>query len=289
MYNLLIAEYIKTNKEAHHMTFDFISEKSDTPVSTISAYAKAQVTSPKDETLIRIAAVFGDGPDVIYKMKQAAAEATEKEKKLIASSSDEQRMKQLADLIRTSVSALLEEYRIQAAQQQTEILEHADRRVEEERIRFKERAAEVVRQCNEEMARNKELYDQRYKMTLNHCEQRVADIKEHMNDVLKEKRDSELKMSHQYSRNREFLKSCVRNLSATSIILMLTNIFFGAYAVFSYTVFDMADPTRGLHRESHSVGPLMLFLSIVMIGYAAFRLIVLYIRRPKERIEEVEQ
>ena len=176
--------------------------------------------------------------------------------------------------------------RAAAAAQQTEILQHADRRVEEERARFKERAAEVVKQCNEEMDRNKAFYDERYKMTISHCDQRVADIRAHMADIVQEKRDAEKKMSRQYARNRAYLRSSVRNLCIAGGILLVTNIFFGAYAIFAYTVFDMQDPTRGLHRETHSIGPMMLFLAIVAICVAGALVVSMLAKKPKHEEEE---
>ena len=64
---------------------------------------------------------------------------------------------------------------------------------------------------------------------------------------------------------------------------MLTNVFFGAYAIFAYTTFDMADPTRGLHRETHSIGPVALVVAVMLIVIAVSRLFILFLNRPKKK------
>ena len=286
MFKIQLAQYINDNLALHKLTYKQLSDISGVAPSSIHASAQGSVNNPDDDNLRRIAKAFGDPPEIIQQMRRESIGATAAENKLIAEADDKQLMEKMGTLLRTTLLAVLEEYRAAAAAQQTEIIQHANQRVEEERTRFKERAADVVKQCNEEMERNKAFYDQRYQMTIAHCDQRIADIKAHMADIVQEKRDAEKKMSRQYARNRAYLRSSVRNLCIAGGVLLVTNIFFGAYAIFAYTVFDMQDLTRGLHRETHSVGPMMLFLAIVAICVAGALVVSMLAKKPKHEEEE---
>ena len=286
LFKIQFAQYINDKLAENDWTYKDLNGHSGVPTSTISSYAQGKTNNPDEENLLCIIKAFGDPPEILQQMRRAALPSTVAENKLIAGASDQERMEKFAALLRSNMLSVFEEYQAAAAAQQAEILQHADRRVEEERARFKERAAEVVKQCNEEMDRNKSFYDERYKMTISHCDQRVADIRAHMADIVQEKRDAEKKMSRQYARNRAYLRSSVRNLCIAGGILLVTNIFFGAYAIFAYTVFDMQDPTRGLHRETHSIGPMMLFLAIVAICVAGALVVSMLAKKPKHEEEE---
>ncbi len=281
MFKIQFAQYVNDNLALKDWTYKDLNGHSGVPVSTISAYAQGKVNNPDEDNLQRIVKAFGDSPEILQQMRRAALPSTVAENKLIAGASDQERMEKFAALLRSNMIAVMEEHRAASAAQQTEIINHADRRIEEERARARDLNAKVLQQCNEEVARNKAFYDQRYQMMREHCDQRIADAKEHMADVMREKASSETKIARQYKRNREYLKSSVRNLCAAGGILLITNIFFGAYAIFAYTVFDMQDPTRGLHRETHSVGPMMLFLAIVAIGVAAALFVSMLAKRPR--------
>ena len=286
MFKIQLAQYINDNLALHNLTYKQLGDLSGVPPSSIHAYAQGKVNNPDEDNLLRIIKAFGDPPETLQQMRRASLPSTLTENKLIAGASDQERMEEFAALMRSNMLSVLDEYRAAAAAQQTEIIQHADQHVEEERARFKERAAEVVKQCNEEMERNKAFYDQIYQMTIAHCDQRIADIKAHMDDIVQEKRDAEKKMSLQYARNRAYLRSSVRNLCIACGILLITNIFFGAYAIFAYTEFDMHDPSRGLLRETHSIGPMMLFLAIVAICVACALVVSMLAKKPKHEEEE---
>ena len=129
MFNLRVAEYIKTNMHRHAMTFERLKEVSGVPLSTLNAYANAKVAKHTEDTLLRIAAAFGDPPTVIEDMRKMSAESYEQEKRLIAESKDAEQMAKLSALIRSNVAQILEEYRTQALAQQVETSRHADERV----------------------------------------------------------------------------------------------------------------------------------------------------------------
>lgn len=286
MFKIQLAQYINDNLALHKLTYKQLGDRSGVPSSSIHAYAQGKVNNPDDDNLRRIAVAFGDPPEIIQQMRREAMSATAAENKLIAEADDKQLMEKMSALLRTNMLAVMEEYRAASAAQQSELLEHTNRLIAEERTRAGDLNAKVLQQCKDEVDRNKAFYDQRCQMTIAHCDQRIADIKAHMADIVQEKRDAEKKMSRQYARNRAYLRSSVRNLCIAGGILLVTNIFFGAYAIFAYTVFDMQDPTRGLHRETHSIGPMMLFLAIVAICVAGALVVSMLAKKPKHEEEE---
>lgn len=242
MFKLRMAEYINSNMLEHGMTYKVLHERSGVPLSTLHSYAQAKVSTPDEENLIRIAAAFGDPPEIIQRMRRESLDATTAENKLIAQSSDKERMEQFAALIRSSVATLLEEYRVQAAAQQTEILEHADRRVEEERRRFKARVEEVLRQCNEEIARANAV-----------CDEKLAIHREHYLELHQEAEKRLIASNEEREKVRAYLKRVIRNLSVALIIVSVMSAVglavFGGYAFYAYQTFDREDPTRGLYQR----------------------------------------
>lgn len=289
MFKEVFSEYIKSNMDERGWKLKDMARESTLSDSTINSYILMKINNPSEDNMLLIVRAFGHSPDVIQKMRQQAAmTANTVEKKLVNAADDKQRMELFIKTVKETVSQTLEEYRLQAAAQQTEILQHADARVETERQRFKARADEVLRQCNEEIARVKESCNERIKMMEAHNNQRIADIREHMNDLIAEKTKAETKTAKQHRRTNSYLKNSVRNLCIAVGLLIITNVFFGAYAIFSYTTFDMADPTRGLHRETHSVGPMMLFLAIVLIGIACIMVAAFLVKRHQDHKERYE-
>lgn len=286
MFKIQLAQYINDNLALHKLTYKQLGDRSGVPSSSIHAYAQGKVNNPDDDNLRRIAVAFGDPPEIIQQMRREAMSATAAENKLIAEADDKQLMEKMSALLRTNMLAVMEEYRAASAAQQSELLEHTNRLIAEERTRAGDLNAKVLQQCKDEVDRNKAFCDQRYSMMKAHCDQRITDMRAHMADVVQEKKDSEKKMAQQYARNRAYLKSSIRNLCIAGFILLVTNIFFGAYAIFAYTVFDMADPSRGLHRESHSIGPMMLFLAIVAICVACALVVSMLAKKPKHEEEE---
>lgn len=289
MLKEVFSDYIVSNMAERGWKLKDTAQASTLSDSTINSYILKKVNNPSETNMLLVIKGFGHSPDVLHQLRREASLSSETgEKKLLGAADDEERMKLFTSAVRTTVAQTLEEYRLQSAAQQTEIIQNADARVETERQRFKARADEVLRQCNEEVARVKESCNERIKMMEAHNNQRIADIREHMNDLIAEKTKAETKTAKQHRRTSNYLRSSVRNLCIAVGLLVITNVFFGAYAIFSYTTFDMADPTRGLHRETHSVGPMMLFLSIVLIGIACVMIALFLVKRHQDHKERYE-
>lgn len=294
MYGATIAAYINQNMIAHNLSAKEVAARSKTPESTLSNYRTGKVENPNEEQLFRIAAVFGDSPDTIRLLRLESEEAAAKEARLKAEAKDKELINQIAELIKSGSIALLDQHAERMAAQQNEILQNADARIEEERQRAAELNAKVLKQCQEEIARtkescekeialHKEFCDQRIALTEKHYEARLADLKAYSDRMHGMDIEHKTDISSRISFNREFLLSCVRNLTATSILLGLTTLFFGAYAIFAYTVFDMADPTRGLHRGEYSIGPVAIAVAAILLIIVGSRLVILFLNRPKKK------
>lgn len=100
MKKIVVADYINSNKKAHNLTFKVISEESGEPLSTVNAYAKGLVNEPKEETVVRIASVWGDGPEVIRALYKSFAEFEAKAK-------DEQIDKEITDRFVDKISPII--------------------------------------------------------------------------------------------------------------------------------------------------------------------------------------
>lgn len=281
MFKLWLAEYMNSNMRRLGWTYKRTEKETGVPQTTIYSYAQGRVTNPDDDNLNRIAIAFGDDPELIQRARREALDSTTKENQLFAESADKKRMEEFANLMRANMTALLEEYRQGESARQTEIIQHADARVETEKQRFKNRAEEVARQCREELERKDAECDKRIDMMREHCDQRIADAKEHVRAIIDEKSKSEQKTTEQYTRNTTYLKLSVTNLCIAGGILIVTNILFGAYAIFAYTVFDMAEPSRGLHREAYSAGPMIVFLATVLLLLACALMASALLKRRK--------
>lgn len=281
MFKLRLAEYINTNMRERGITYKRLEQLSGVPQTSLYSYAQGRVTNPDEENLARIAVAFGHDPEVIQQMRRESTDSTIKENLLIAETADKKRMEEFASLMRSNMASMLEEYRQGESARHTEIIQHADARVETEKQRFKNRAEEVVRQCKEELERKDAECDKRIDMMREHCDQRIADAKEHVRAIIDEKSKSEQKTTEQYTRNTTYLKLSVTNLCIASGILIVTNILFGAYAIFAYTVFDMADLSRGLHREAYSAGPMIVFLATVLLLLACALMASALLKRRK--------
>ena len=294
MFKVVIADYINKNLIAHKKSAKEAALKCDIPESTLSNYRTGKIEKPNLEHLYRIAAFFDDGPEVIHKLRQQAEESAAEEARLKADAKDRQLIDQITGIIREGSIEMLKQYSELTAAQQTEIIQHTDRRIEEERRRAADLNAKVLRQCNEEVARvkevcareiamTKEFCDQRVRMTEQHYEARLEDAREHLAQMMESEGKHSGELRERHGSSREYLKSSVRNLSGSCILLVLTTIFFGAYAIFAYTTFDMKDPLRGLHTESYSIGPVVFALSVALIAVAASRLVILFFKRPKNK------
>lgn len=294
MYGAAVAAHINQNMAARNLSAKHVASESKVPESTLSNYRTGKVDKPNEEQVLRIFAVWGDGPEVLYNIRKQVDETAAAEALLKARAKDAELIDQIAEVIKSGSMALLDQQAERMGAQQSEILQHADARVETERRRFKERAEEVLRQCNEENERIRKACDheiqiikdfntQQLKMLTDFYEARLEDQRKHMEQLAAkdDKHGGELRSKNE--RSIEYLQSSVRNLVGSCILLAMTTLFFGAYAIFSYTTFDMADPMRGLHRGSHSIGPVVLAVSAILIAVAGSRIIILFLNRPKKK------
>lgn len=270
LFNLWLSEYMNTNMRRLGWTYKRTEKETGVPQTTLYSYAHGRTVKPDDDNLRRVVIAFGDDPEIIQKMRRESLDSTERENQLLAGATDKKRMEEFAALMRANMAAILDEYRQDDAA-----------RIEAEQLSFKERTEEVVRQCKEEMNRKDLECDRRIELIREHCDQRVADIKESMQTIIDEKARSKQEMTEQYTRSTTYLKISVSNLCIAFGILVVTNVFFGAYAIFAYTVFDMTDPSRGLHRDTHSVGPMMVFLAVVLLMLAAALMVSALLKRKK--------
>ena len=296
MYGAAIAAHINQNMAARNLSAKYVSSESQTPESTLSNYRTGKTENPNEEQVLRIFAVWGDGPDVLYNIRKQVDETAKAEALLKARAKDAELIDQIAEVIKSGSMALLDQQAERMGAQQSEILQHADARVAEERQRSAELNAKVLQQCKDEVERAKSDCAREIAIEKAHCkdkldlmermyESRIADLKSHSEQLHNADVEHKGDISARVSFNRDFLLSCVRNLTATSILLGLTTLFFGAYAIFAYTVFEIADPSRGLHRETHSVGPVALVAALVLIIVAVSRLLILFLNRPKKKTE----
>lgn len=125
MLSVLVKQYINQNLVIHGMTHKALSDQSGVPPSTLHSYIQGKTSNPNVDNLIRIAAVFGDPASVIHAMIRQSHETANVENKMIEASDDKALMEKHAELIRTNISQLLDEYRMQTAAQQQEIMQLA--------------------------------------------------------------------------------------------------------------------------------------------------------------------
>lgn len=242
------ALYINQSLVEHNMTYKELSARSGVPPTTLSNYARGKVDSPNDEYCERIAAAFGDGPEVVQRMRRSALSVTTEENRLIAEADDKERMERMASILREHMVKVLTEFREQSAAQQTEIIRHADNRVEQERERYKERLEIVSRQYVAEAAGIREQADEK-----------VALLRERAEIIAEEKKKacSECKDSH--GRATGYLRRTIRNLSVALIVLVVVSVIglsaLGGYAFYAYHTFDRQDPTRGLYQHNGTPEP----------------------------------
>ena len=271
MFKTVLSTYITTNMDARGWKLKDMSRESTLPDSTINAYILQKTNNPSDANLILIAKAFGDPPEVIWRMRREAYQVDEAEAKMLSEAVDKKKIEAFAEAVRTMLSSMMEDFRVAFSAQQTEIIQNSSDLNEK-----------VAQQCKAELERKDKDCTEKLDLMEKHCSQRIDDMRAHMQDVLKEKGDSEDKLMNQYARNRNYFIKTILCFGAIIFILLTTNVFFGAYAIFAYTVFDMNDPTRGLHREHYSIGPMMLFLAIVALVAAILIMVWLYVNRTKD-------
>ena len=65
VFKLRISQYINRNLVEKELTYKQLAERSGVPASSIHSYAQGKTGNPNEDNLIRIAAAFGDPPEVI--------------------------------------------------------------------------------------------------------------------------------------------------------------------------------------------------------------------------------
>lgn len=190
-----------------------MSRESGLSDSTLNSYILQKVSSPSEENLLRIAAAFGDPPEVIYKMRRESMDVTSAEEKLLAAADDQARMEKFTEIVKSSMLAIMQEYLTATSSQQTEIMSHADKRVEEERTRASDLNAKVLAQCQEEIERN-----------------RI-----HNSEIMALK-DALLAASEKENKDvRKYLRTVIRNLAialvAVSVLAVVGIVSLGIYVI----------------------------------------------------------
>lgn len=251
MFKMKLAQYISDNMVTHQLTYKDIATRAGIPPTTLSYYARGQVNTPNDDYCIRIAAVFGDGPEVINDMRRAALGSTAKENEAIAKSSDVESAEKLAAIMRVNMLAVLDEYKSKAE------LEHS-------------RRIETVKSQYEAHIRNLEA----------RCEQRVSDAKAHAAELLDLERQHRDELRERNATANLYLKSCVRNLAFCCALFGIVAFGTMLYAMYAYHTFDVDDPTQGLYRGEGFAGPALLFLVVVLVVIAVSRIILILSKRP---------
>lgn len=216
MFKSVLSTYITSNMGSRGWKLKDMSRESGLSDSTLNSYILQKVSSPSEENLLRIAAAFGDPPEVIYKMRRESMDVTSAEEKLLAAADDQARMEKFTEIVKSSMLAIMQEYLTATSAQQTEIMAHADKRVEEERARASDLNAKVLTQCQEEVERS-----------------RI-----HNAEIMALK-DALLAASERENKEvRKYLRTVIRNLAialvAVSVLAVVGIIALGAYVLHVY-------------------------------------------------------
>lgn len=236
MYNTRVSEYIKNGKAEHGLTYERIASESGVPLSTVHAYAKGSTAMPNEEYLIRIAAVFGDPPEVVYQLRASTAEAMDREKRLMSAATDKERMEQVAAIMRTNMLLVLDEYKAKTDAEQAHRIETV-----------------------------KAQYEAHIKSIEERCEKKIDMQEKFFERLLTTERDNAARMHEQYIASKEYLKTVIHNLSTALGVSVTLALAFGLYSVFAYRTFDMRDLTQGLAQHEHTAAPFVILLVFVCI------------------------
>lgn len=269
MLGLRFAEYINSNMAERKWKLKDLERESGVSDSTLTAYKRGLSNKPTMDNMIRIAAAFGDPPSVIEDMlSKSDAVQTEEEKRLIAEAADQARLERISSMLRENMVQILNEFREQSAAQQTEIIQHADKRIADAQEDFDRRNTEVLNQCKQEIEREKA-----------HCQQRIDDMQKYATFVYTSEREHRKDLRIRNEHSREYLKSCVRNISACCLLLGLIAFMSSVYSIFAFFAFDLSDPSRGLYQGSSIVAALLLVSVVSILILIAWRLLVIYKRK----------
>lgn len=234
MFKLRVAEYIKTNMHKKGMTFKELESVSGVPMSTLHNYASAKVTKHTEDTLRLIAEAFGDPYSVIKEMRSKSEESYEQEKKLLQESQDAARMAQLAALIRSNVSQILEEYREQALAQQIETSRHADERVRIAEQKAEERVAEIEQKASQLIEAAERDCQARIETILAQCEEHERLHKLHCAELMEAERRGFNEVHSSDGNSKTYLRTIIRNLTIALIVFVLISLALGACAIYAF-------------------------------------------------------
>ena len=220
MFHLHVSAYINDRLKKTKMTYRDLAARSGVPLSTIYGYARGQVNKPDDDALIRIAAAFGDGEDVIRQMHVDSLPSTTEENMIFASASDQLLLEKLALLIRENFVAVMDDY------------------VSSEERQYRERLATVQAQYDKLMADMERRYTERINAERAHCDQLSRQSMEH-----------ERTIDERSESSRNYLKRLANQRLLIIVVLAVVLIASMAYNVYAYRVFDVPDSSRGIYRQ----------------------------------------
>ena len=212
MSSLSVSAYIRNGLEANKMTYRELSARSGVPISTLSAYARGQVTRPVADNLSRIVEAFGDGGDTLQAL-YADDDGNEADRGQVLAD-------QIAEQTRGDFADALEVYAAKSEAQ------------------YRDRLAAVQEQYQEYLADAEQLYAERLDAEQRHHAQIIAEMREHAQTIDRRSEDA-----------RRYLKRLVRVLAVAVFVLMILLGMFAAYGVYAFNAFDRKDPNRGIYRE----------------------------------------
>lgn len=220
MFHLHVSAYINDRLKKTKMTYRDLSARSGVPLSTIYGYARGQVNKPDDDALIRIAAAFGDGEDVIRQMHVASLPSTTEENMIFAAANDQLLLEKLALLIRENFIAVMDDY------------------VSSEERQYRERLATVQAQYDKLMADMERRYTERINAERAHCDQLSRQSMAH-----------ERTIDERSESSRNYLKRLANQRLLIITILSVVLIASMAYNIYAFRVFDVPDSSRGIYRQ----------------------------------------
>lgn len=220
MFHLHVSAYINDRLKKTKMTYRDLAARSGVPLSTIYGYARGQVNKPDDDALIRIAAAFGDGEDVIRQMHVDSLPSTTEENMIFAAASDQLLLEKLALLIRENFVAVMDDY------------------VSSEERQYRERLATVQAQYDKLMADMERRYTERINAERAHCDQLSRQSMEH-----------ERTIDERSESSRNYLKRLANQRLLIIVVLVVVLIASMAYNVYAFRVFDVPDSSRGIYRQ----------------------------------------
>ena len=220
MFHLHVSAYINDRLKKTKMTYRDLAARSGVPLSTIYGYARGQVNKPDDDALIRIAAAFGDGEDVIRQMHVASLPSTTEENMIFAAASDQLLLEKLALLIRENFVAVMDDY------------------VSSEERQYRERLATVQAQ-----------YDKLMKDMEKKYEERIADERSHHDALIRQAMEHERVIDTRSESSRNYLKKLANQRLLIIVVLAVVLIASMAYNVYAFRVFDVPDSSRGIYRQ----------------------------------------